>query len=361
MSEYRENLGSIISLIQNIEDNTSMSLTQYTRKCTVNSRTFIDRKLQEEPVLEPLMQCLMNLYCGLILTAVNMNAYITDTKKVRDMINIVATESLARSSDSVLRNAIVGTEGLIKTKFADDLTLNSVKDFLEDGHSNEKGEMTRVKDTETTLPSGRILNLKLGVGDQKIETNLLVQLQPTYIVSEVMQQFIALNFSPSFSTRWLQAKAGEIGTFKDLILGMDLRRARLKALKKDKSGELKDMMDRQTNALSDALLKIFQLVPQKQNIANSILIYDKMNFESEASKSHLRIKDYMSRQKFFNKTFAMILVIVDPMYNKVDMFYHGMPTQSSFTFDQLKKKATTDSSDLVQIMKSYASGMAPKF
>lgn len=346
------NISSLLAMVQEVEDRTSMSLTQYTKKCTVNSRTFIDSAIANEPVLNDIMLNMMNLYCGLILTAVNMNAYVSEGKRVRDFVNIAATENLkSMSAINTLHRVMAGMEAM--NNDADATDGSSVID--------NSGIDTYLKN-DTPLPSGRILNLKLSTDrGAKIDVNLLVQLNPTIIATEVLQQFIALNFAPSFKTRLLQAKAGEISTFKDLVMCMDLRRERLRALKKDSAGELQSMLDRQSNSLSDALLKIFQLVPEKQNIANSILIFDKQNFDSEASKCGLKITDYNSRQKFFNKTFAMIVAIVDTMYNRVEMYYHGMPTSSTFTYDQLKKNSKIGNTDLVQIMQSYAAGSAPKF
>ena len=368
MAEDTSTLSSLIHMIQEVEDRTSMSLTQYTRKVTINSRTFIENTLRTEPVLTPLMENIMNLYCGLILTAVNMNTYITSTTRVRDMMSIVATEGLtAKKVSDGLKNYFAGLEEY--TMFGVKNEDPDVEDRQELDLKSDRSPMYNVTGsssqvdlkTDTPIPSGRILKIGMGVGKNKIDVNMLVQLQPTLIPPEVCGQFIALNFTPSLSQRYLQAKAGEISTFKDLIMGLDLRRARYKALKKDKEGVLTDMLDRQENSLVDAWLKLFQVIPNKQNIANSILVFDKQHFDIEASRAGLRVKDYRSRQTFLNKTFAMMIALVDTMYNNVELYYHGVPTKSEFSFDQLKKNSKYDSTDLVSIMKNYASGVAPKF
>ena len=55
--------GGLVNAIQNIEDSTSMSLFQYTRRSIVNSRVYIDNTLAEEDILTPVMQNIMNLAC----------------------------------------------------------------------------------------------------------------------------------------------------------------------------------------------------------------------------------------------------------------------------------------------------------
>ena len=64
-----ELLSSVIENLQNIDERTSMSLFQYTKRSMINSRVFITDNLMSEEILNPLMLNTMNLYVGLILTA----------------------------------------------------------------------------------------------------------------------------------------------------------------------------------------------------------------------------------------------------------------------------------------------------
>ena len=76
--------GSLVNFLNNggIEDRTGSSLFQYTRRTIINSRVFIDDTLRGEDILNPLMMNLMNLYAGLILTAINVDRQVTSTKTV---------------------------------------------------------------------------------------------------------------------------------------------------------------------------------------------------------------------------------------------------------------------------------------
>jgi hypothetical protein len=57
----------------------------------------------------------------------------------------------------------------------------------------------------------------------------------------------------------------------------------------------------------------------------------------------------------------MIVVVVNPMYNRVDMYFNGMQHSSTFTFDQLKKNAKTEATDILAMMKQYANNGMIKF
>ena len=359
-------LGGIIDAIQHFEDATSMSLFQYTKRSTINSRVYIERSLANEEILPPMMLNIMNLYTGLILTAMDMNRYVHGSKKIRDAMSVVATEGF--DALDVLPQDKLASYFLGSNNLAPEIRKSICSSMIMDGnYSNPSGGgVVEPENKNPSLPSGRIIEVKFGPAGKNSDegafaVNLFLQLMPYYIPSDVASQFVGLNFTPSLKQRWMQARAGEIATIRDLVLGQDLRKKRFKALKNDKTGALKDMMDRQSNALANSWMKLAFLTPERQNIANTILIFDKATFDRACSNAGLNFKDYNSRQKFFNKTFAMMLCVVDPMYNKIDMYYHGLPAISTFTFEQMKRNAKSEAVDLLSVMKNYAQGMAPKF
>lgn len=380
-------LGGILDAIQTFEDATSTSLFQYTKRAVIMSRVFIEKNLAGEEILTPLMLNIMNIYTGLIMTAINMNQYVYGSKKVRDVMSIVATESLSEApadlqskfndyflgsqaklmlSDRSKRELHAGMEGITRSNGA---PLKRKVYPTDVGSVRDAGIVPNdVKDT--TLPSGRVIavdfvaNTKGGFGgglDGTFKVNMYLQLLPTFIPTDVAHQFIEMNFTPSIRQRWMQVSAGEITFFKDFLLGQDRRRKRFEALRNDKTGALKEMVERQENNLSSSWLKLAQVTPERQNIANTILIFEKNSFDRACNNAGLKFKDFNSRQEFFNKTFSMIVATVDPMYNRIEMYYHGLNAMSTFTFDQMKKNSKTEAVDLMAMMKTFANGMAPKF
>lgn len=382
--------GGILEFLRSIEDHTSTSLFQYTRRSTINSRVYIEKTIAGEPIITDLMSNIMNLYVGLITTAMNMNQYITNYKKVRDAMSVVATEDYnIATSKELLDKFVMGNNSANMSDHLrmalnqnnnnngnnadnddddDERTVFEIKfgtaartdGFASSSSSNMVSHAAR----DITIPSGRVIEIKFaGIGENSstLTVNLFLQLNPNIIPSEVAAQFVALNFTPSIKQRYMQMSAGEISFWRDFVFGQDLRKKRKKALRADKTGELTEMIERQQNSLANSWLKLAFVTPERQNIANTILIFDKNNFDKACSNAGLNWKDYNSRQKFFNKTFAMMLCTVDPMYNKIAMYYHGLPAFSTFTFDQMKKNAKIESTDLLTIMKNYSQGMAPKF
>lgn len=380
--------GSLVNFLteesSKIEDRFGSSLFQYTRRTIINSRVFIDDTLRGEDILNPLMMNLMNLYAGLILTAINVDRQVTSTKTVRDSLSVVATEDYkVEFANDLMSKYFKGCS--IRSTMADPVVTpadpNAAAPADDENGSDgkkKKGESTPAdhdpqRNTETEyrtkefmndvpIPSGRIVQVTFDHKDYgKFNVNLLIQLSPIYVPTDVSQQFIAIHFKPSISQRWLQMTAGEISFFTDFLLGNDLRRKRLDALRKDKTGILSEMIDRKENAMSNMWMKISQVTPSRQNIANTILIYDDKNFAKACSSNGINFKNYANRQKFFNSTMSMIVVVVNPMYNRVDMYFNGMQHSSTFTFDQLKKNAKTEATDILAMMKQYANNGMIKF
>lgn len=381
--------GSLVNFlnneVSNIEDRFGTSLFQYTRRTIINSRVFIDDTLRGEDILNPLMMNLMNLYAGLILTAINVDRQVTSTKTVRDSLSVVATEDYkVEFANDLMSKYFKGCS--IRSTMADPVATpadpnapatpadgngSNGKKKDQEEHDPAKNDPMRHTETEyrtkefmndVPIPSGRIVQVTFDHKDYgKFNVNLLIQLSPIYVPTDVSQQFIAIHFKPSISQRWLQMTAGEISFFTDFLLGNDLRRKRLEALRKDRTGILSEMIDRKENALSNMWMKMTQVTPSRQNIANTILIYDDKNFAKACSSNGINFKNYANRQKFFNSTMSMIVVVVNPMYNRVDMYFNGMQHSSTFTFDQLKKNAKTEATDILAMMKQYANNGMIKF
>jgi hypothetical protein len=315
-----------------------------------------------------------------------MNQYCTETKKVRDFMTVVATEgfnSLPKFSTDILNKFFPGLESNSQTNL-NDIThpqigsngnnhsdqKNNTKDVNKvqsdkykpdyEDVSFGKAEVVNVS-PDVPLPSGRVLSIDMNILGKRFNFNMYVNFATKFIHSDVVNQFVALNFTPSFKQRVLQAKTGEIRAFYDLILCQDIRKQRFDALKHDKSGVLQDMIDRQRDSLANSWLKLSTIEKERQNIANTILVFDKMSFAKACSDAGIKFDKYEDRQKFFVKSFCMMVAVVDTMYNRVTLYYHSLRGSSEFTFEQLKKSSKSNAKDIIDIMKSFGGNLAPRF
>ena len=380
-------LDGLINAIQSADSPTS--LTEFAKQSMINSRVYIEKNLATDEILTPLMQNIMSLYCGLVFTAVNLNQNICGSKTVRD---ISSTVSSAEAFDARQKsNTFDSAMSLMKDYFVGsnkDKSLNRPYASMKRNSDNDANRTQIISDNRqidnrnystkidlktnsvidpepksVSLPSGRILNIPmLTDGKSSFNLQLLIQLFPFFIETDVAQEFINLNFTPSFWRRFTQFQAGEISFFKDFIFSCDLREKRMKALIKDKTGGLADMINKQKNAVASHWMNFLRKPgTEKINIASTILILNKNSVDKALNKNGIDLKSSSNRKKFFENSYCMMLVVVDQMYNEVDIYYNGIEAVSTFKYEQIKRESKKDSTDLVSIMKSYAQGLAPKF
>ena len=382
-------LDGLINAIQSADSPTS--LTEFAKQSMINSRVYIEKNLATDEILTPLMQNIMSLYCGLVFTAVNLNQNICGSKTVRDISSTVSSAEAfdARqksntfdSAMSLMKDYFVGSnkDKLLNRPYASmkrnsDNDANPTKIISDNRQIDNRNYSTSTKiDLKTnsvidpepksvSLPSGRILNIPmLTDGNSSFNLQLLIQLFPFFIETDVAQEFINLNFTPSFWRRFTQFQAGEISFFKDFIFSCDLREKRMKALIKDKTGGLADMINKQKNAVASHWMNFLRKPgTEKINIASTILILNKNSVDKALNKNSIDLKNSSNRRKFFENSYCMMLVVVDQMYNEVNIYYNGIEAVSTFKYEQIKRESKKDSTDLVSIMKSYAQGLAPKF
>ena len=388
----KDNSISLDGLINAIQSaNSPASLTEFAKQSMINSRVYIEKNLATDEILTPLMQNIMSLYCGLVFTAVNLNQNICGSKTVRD---ISSTVSSAEAFDARQKsNTFDSTMSLMKDYFVGsnkDNLLNRPYASMKRNNANSANRTQIINDNRqidnrrysastkidlkpnsvidpepksVSLPSGRILNIPMITdGNSTFNLQLLIQLFPFFIESDVAQEFIDLNFTPSFWRRFTQFKAGEISFFKDFIFSCDLREKRMKALIKDKTGGLADMINKQKNAVASHWMNFIRKPgTEKINIASTILILNKNSVDKALSRNGIDLKSSSNRKKFFENSYCMMLVVVDQMYNEVEIYYNGIEAVSTFKYEQIKRESKKDSTDFVSIMKSYAQGLAPKF
>ena len=433
ISDTKDTLADIVSTLYDAEDKTSSSLFKFVKRSMVVSRVYIDDVLANEEITTPIMLNLLDLYIGLILTALNLNSYITSTKKVRDILATVATEDFKpitnirnelrkyfalnapnknqpnqnsqqpqqqqNNSGNTAENANGSPSNESENpntaqnknpnnqnkqqpqpnkaapnnqKQPNQANKNQKQMYFGGRFASMESDAPTVAEISKSssvqpLPVGRVINAKLSNYSEasgrtdNATVQVLIQLHPIFVPQEVSTQFIAMNFKPSFAQRWLQMTSGEISFWSDFVLGNDLRRQRYKAMRKDSTGILHDLEERRSNAVANLWLKILGADTSRQNIATTVLIYESRNFKKACSTSGINFTHYDSRQRFFEATMSMIVVVVDIMYSKIEMFYNGISTTSELTFDQCKRNSKTESVDIMTMMKQYAQGLAPKF
>ena len=419
-----------------VKDNSKTSLFSYAKKAIIGSGVYIEDTLAGEEILNPLLKSLMNQYASIIQVVLQLNQFVDKTTHIKDIMGIVASESyhdhilkeLPKSTINACEDFFISNKEHFKltpraAKMLDDplfdqsikesdatyadqnITPSTIRDKEYEEHEEKvkvlrtraenewndilkgnknirrnNGTISSSVSKDDPIPTGKLLNITYSIpsrdGESKtVSFQMYIKFYPRYITPLVASQFVGLNFRPSLKQKWLQMTSGEISFFSDFLFSQHLRRKRMAAIVQDKSGALKNMLDKQENALSKHFLKLANnmssanwsssaqhaKIDTNANIANTILIFDKRNFEKACYQAGINWKNAAVREKFFAKTYAMMLCLVDTDFDKVTIFTNGLNDVGEFTRSQLDKNAKSDAAGLMDLMKAYAQGHQPRF
>lgn len=410
--------------LQQVLDRSNVSITNFIKKMIVTSRVYIQRSIADDPSLDDNLACIKNQYLAFILAALGLNNSIIGNRTVRELVNVVASEQFDSCTDfksiedvayeafgfdmkqrtEYRNNRERDTTGhkrdIDKIKFKDKLDRerdsekydrdtqrdqtkfdredariradnkreddrNTIKDKREDDRSRKSEAGVNKESRELSLASGSIVEFTFEGPQGKIKINIPVHLIPKIVPDEVAEQFVSLNFSLDFRKRWLQVQAGEKSFIKDFLLQLDVIKKKNEALKKDTDNVLFDMLSQANNKAGKnilALAKSMALdVTKSQNMANTVLIYDKQSFMQYANNVGVRWNNPSAREAFFKKTMSFMVVLIDPVYDMSEYYWSGFDFVGEYSSKQLKAAKAKGSYDLKDIMTAFNQGTNPKF
>ena len=364
----KNGLKDLVDAVRGGKGKLSVALTQYINQANIMGRVYVEDSVAQDDIAIPLMGTLNQLYVSWIITALGIDSMCADGRTVRQRLELVASESLeAGDVDALIEGFGLTEKKPLPSTEAKVIDVDPDTQRLVCGRLIELDfDMGRV---ETEVTNGNVSqktnmtapNSSKGIG--LLKAYMYVQLVPYILQKQTCESFMTLNFVPNLTSRWKAVRAGEISFIKDFIFARDLVEKQKNALKNDKTGTLAEMYWRQQNRVFNWALKLTGVRPETHNLSNSFIVLNKSTFDAACREAHVDFNSMISREKFFLKTFSMGLVVVDPMYGNVRMFFAGVPAVGTYSYTMINKIGARgkDNFDLKEIMNAFASGQAPKF
>lgn len=356
----------------------SDSLTGFSKMASVVSQVYIESKLIDEDIMVPLMGTLNQIYISYVLTALQLNNVISQYSVVRRALARVTTESYQDVFDQIDSHFGLDKQSIVPSMEASNIVevdkkvahLASGKviefDFIVGtGRSIDTVDKTETSGRSDGSGGSSTSTTQTDRRDNKpitVTVPIHVSLLPREVTSAVADAFLTLNFEQSVERRWAKVKAGEISLFRDFLLSRDLVARYSKAMKEDNTNALRGMLDSSNTSRNKKFQKIINKGEGSNNIASSILVFEKRTFDKAAHEGGFNFSHPADRQVFFDAALAMLVVVVDTMYNTIDIYYNSMSQYSTFTFRMIEKTGNAkDSIDMKTVMATLAKGSAPKF
>jgi hypothetical protein len=365
-------LTAIASVINTAKDNffnyyTTKSLTEATKLTRVEPLTIISRDCVNLEYMPDVMQALLSIFSGYYLQAVSLLTQINDIEVIRvldrlnpdrDETGFLLMEKHTPSTESLTNLVLENYTYTLPTHSASILS-------MEDAKSDNIKYLNEI----SALSVGKLLNVEIcydkrigSSADDKRPATASVPVSVRLMASVIPNATIAhlLAFKTEDNTaieRFHAWRGGRISFFKDLMFCQDLIDEYKKAMIGDETGTMQEIMRRVSNAKKYGLLT---KTPSLVSASNLFVMTEQVAREVE-SKLGGKLSNPKIREKAFDNTYAMILVVVDREWERVTFYSRGISASSDFSIKELKASSKGKGPDIAEILKSFNMGTPPMF
>ena len=335
------------------------SLVSATSVARVEPIVIVDKDCLFLEYLPDILQSTQSIFVGYWLQALSLITNVGDVNvgRVLDKLNPNRKVDYSGFLNTVVK-AGVGAEGL--TYSAESLKYKLPNIGLENKDDKKDGAIAKVDNIGDlmNLSIGKIVNVTIKNNGHEavipISFRLMVNtLPPASCVQLLSQGSVDL----SFSERWFKWRAGRISFIKDLVFCQDLIREQKRTLMTDKDGVYSEIAKRAKNS---RLASFFSKNPSLAEASNIVVISEETAMQLRI-KHNLNLDNFKDRQKIFDKTYAMILVVIDRNYERVNMYHYGISASTSVGLRDIKVANKGSGPNIMEVLTAFKGGNAPVF
>lgn len=363
-------LGVVARVTNEVKDRftnyvSDQSLNTVTKLTRVEPLTIISKDLIHHEIMPDVTSATLNLFSAYYMQAVAVLTKLNNVQLIKtlDRLNPDRDETGFLLTEAASRESVMNTLSAENYKFR--LPTNSVRGTFSASMEGAKDpdSMKFLQDT-ANLAVGRQLNLEIVVTDEvtkqekvvnvPVTARLLVSSIPEDLIQKILVQKSDDN---SFIERWYDVRSGRIDFIRDFVLCQDLVTEVRRTGALDKSGTMTEVLRRVNNAKKFGLLtKNPSLV-----VSSNIFVITEETARNIESKIGGRLRDKAARDKLFNNTYAMIIVVVDRERDRVVFYSRDVAAFTELSFRELKAASKGKGPDVADLLKSYNLGQSPTF
>lgn len=355
---------------------TTPSLTTLTKIARVEPIGVVSKDCLKLDYINDVTNSMVNIFASYYLQAISLTAQIGDIKimKILDSLNpnrdatiagtldawSVGTESyedMGALAANTYKYRFVGTEN---HRAANDekLFLSTYGFGLEEDNAEEKmkqGFSVSTKLNEAVnLAVGKEINVSFKKDDKELKVPVLIRISFAPLTNAAVTKIMtAQSEDVTLSERWHKWMSGRISFWRDLVMARDLIAEHKRNLIQDKDGIYKDSM---TRARQNRQAGFVTQNPSLATASNVYVIDTNVARDVErilgGSLTSPRVRD-----KVFNATYAMLIAVIDPTYERVVIYHRGLAYSTNVSIKDLQ--ASKKGPDIMDIFKSYNLGNAP--
>lgn len=348
------------------------SLADLAKPCRVEPIVIIDQTIADQPYVTDLMKLSVSLFAGYYLQAVNMVMGVgkIDTLKVFDALNperslgglafenhrstVYSRETYADGLPSLEAFKQPMREGLL-AEYSEEKFIASLEDS-EDTAKEDTTPRNNISSSDShkiyeaeNLAIGKLLNVDVQSEGEKKKLPILIKLIPAVVPADTITQIFTAGGRDTWAHRLFLVKSGQIKFWRDLVMGQDMIDAHMKAMLSDRTGVYKTIMDRRRNNVAKSIQSGRLSLADASNIA----IVSATTMKRTANALYSKIDDISIRNKIFDNSYLLMLMVVDERWNRVTIYHRGVDISTSYRIDDIKLAEKSKGQDITEIFKLF--------
>lgn len=374
-------LQSIARIINQFKDvtgfYTTKSLSDVTKLTRVEPLTVISRDCLSLEYMKDINQSLLSMFCAYYLQAISILTRVDHVEVIRvlDRLNPDRDETGFLMGEKVSRESMLRSvrshEHALPNPRRMALEANS-RDLVDDHNFDQKNKNEKVLLEMANLSVGKLIHVDIAFdgrkasekpeGEDSVDSKVTIPINIRLMVSSIpnltAQHLLTIKKEDtSLVERYHSWRSGRIGFINDMIFCQDLIDEYKRAMISDDSGTMAEIIRRVNNA------KKFGLLTKNPSLvaASNIFVISEEIARHVESELGGKLNDPKIREKAFESTYAMFIVVVDREWERVTFYTRNISSHTELSIAELKTASKGSGPDIADIMKAYNMGSAPTF
>jgi len=340
------------------------SLIEVGRHARVEPLMIVDESAQMLQYVDDVAQTMQTLFAGYYLQAIEMITNIQGIKIKERLAPLNPNRKVDIDLLSLRLSEESYTFALPKGSNKNRIVRLSKED---DGEDKEdfKGKLgfpdkDMVKNSQeiSSLSVGKQYRIHIKEGQEAAEILVGIRVIARNVSTDpLVKMFTHKNYLDSdLMERFHGWRSGRLRFVRDLILCQDLIEKHRNAAIKDKSGVYDEIITRKNSNVAAGLLERNPSLAVMSNLAIiSADTLERIETEMGAPISSVKVKNTL-----FDTTNLMILAVMDPAYERVSFYMHGIAGHTELPMAKLKSSNSKgNGSEVLDVMKAFMTGKTP--
>jgi len=348
------------------------SLTEFTQSAHILPVFLMDSSVALMTEAEAIIGGVLNYYAACYLMAAQMSVNIGDINVTRQLERLNTRRSPLNAGIGMANTLLhmeSYTNGLPNPKQAKLVeNLEGIKFESKDSETGMGAQDETTAQTARGVIDRIEANSKLSIG-KTLEVNwesnghrgtVVVSLRPSIQTTSDASMTNILSIGTKnleFKERMHGIKSGTLHWFYDGVLAMDVIKEMRKARIQDNTGYYADALARHRK---NKISSIISLNPSVAQLSSVFIISAETARDLEV-RTNLNLKKFKDRQKMFENSFGMVLVVVDKAWKNCKIYSHGIQDYTTVSFSQLDGVSKGKGGDIKEMLNALMLSDAPRF